>query len=217
MAKIPTTHLLVFDFETGGLDPWIAKAEPIELAAIMLNKDTLEEVSRFEPRLMCVQDATNLNEKALSVNGKTVDQIMAAESPWTVFPQFVKWIMDTTGGAGKVMPVGHNVQFDIQFMKWAFLQYCAPIEYDMLFDYHNVCTFVLANAWKGQITKELSYFNLVSLTKHYGIPHAAHEAMGDVEATAEVLRRLYAEMGNAANALKTADVTGGFPVASWSK
>jgi DNA polymerase III epsilon subunit-like protein len=200
--------ICIFDFETGGLDPEQG-AEPIELAAILLDYHTLQEIGRFPARLMRVQKPENLHPKALSVNGKTVEQVMAAEDPAVVFRDFFNWVLRATRGRGRVLPGGHNVKFDIKFMKWAFKQYVPLLPatpgwdeeengledrdpYNRIFDYHDICSFNVFYFFKV-MTKQARYGNLVNATKHYGLPHAAHEAMGDVEASVEVLRILRRE------------------------
>jgi DNA polymerase III epsilon subunit-like protein len=200
--RLPVTHLCVFDMETTGLDVWLGGAEPIELAAIMLDMNQ-QEVGRFPARLMSVQHPELASPRALEVNGKTIQQIMAAESPAVVFNEFAGWMHGILGGVGRAMPVGHNVQFDIQFMKWAFNQYLRPLSYDNLFDYHSIDSFQIAFFKKVQIERSMKYTQLTDLTRFYGIIHDAHQAMGDVEATVEVLKRFTAETRDEIEATKT--------------
>ena len=202
--------LIYFDYETGGLDP-LDGAEPIELAALALDADTLAEVGRFPARLMRVARPENLDAKALEVNGKTAEQVMAGEDPAAVHEEFARWAADFIPAEDRAkerrfrrrpLLAGHNVKFDIAFLKWAFRRYVAGgmKTYDETFDYHDVCTFNIAYFKKVLVEKTVARDGkplkgaLVPLASYYGIPHRAHEAMGDVEAGAELLRRLRQEL-----------------------
>lgn len=191
--------LLVFDFETTGLEPDDG-AEPIELAAVALDPVTLKEVGRFPARLMKVKHPENASPEALRVNNKTIEQIMAAENPEVVFRDFANWAKSFIPAEDlsleprkrrRPLLLGHNVKFDITFLKWAFRQYMGGLKaYNDCFDYHSRCTFEAASFWLKDVMGMDTSGSLVKLTELLGIPHKAHEAMGDVEATVAVYRKL---------------------------
>ncbi len=201
----PIKFICVFDFETGGLSPWSKKqpAEPLELAAVLLDKETLQEVDRFGPRRMRVRFPENLSKEALTVNGRLVEEIMQCEDPEDVFADFAMWLLGHTRLQCRALPAGHNVPFDIQFMRWAFENYLdGDVDYEQLFDYHFLCTAILVYWQKVLIEKSLPYNKLTLITPYYGIDHdAAHTAMSDVKATADLLRAMWDEYDTSAKLL----------------
>lgn len=189
--------IVVLDFETSGLDPHNG-AEPHQLAAIMLDHmpdRQLVEIGRFAERNMRLNQPEMASHKALSISGKTLEQVQLGEDPQVVFNDFLRWILGYTSGTSKVMPAGHNVaKFDIPFLQVAFKNYLKPFEYEQVFDHHAVDTFHVAHFMKIIARGEIKYANLVALTKHYGIPHEPHGAMSDVEATVAVMQKLWYEL-----------------------
>lgn len=205
-------NIVLFDWETGGINPYKG-AEPIELAAIALDHD-LNEIGRFPARILRVQHPEKLQPEALAVNKKSVEQIMAGENPKKVMYDFVLFCqqMAAKSGETKVIPAAHNIRFDEKFLAWALETYLPEIEYEKIFDYHQICSFNLAYFKKiivertrypeGALDKDGKDIggktlkgNLGSLTAYYHIEHrGAHEAMADVEATVEVMRHLRDEL-----------------------
>jgi DNA polymerase III epsilon subunit-like protein len=184
-------NIVFCDFETGGLDPKEG-AEPIELAAILLDENFVE-ISRFPARLMKVNKTENLNPEALLVNKKTVKQICNGEEPAIVFIDFVNWLRKH-GGVKRVMFAAHNAAFDKEFMALGLDKYVAGVTYDKLFQHKKICTVELTNFIKGLVQKAVPNAKLETITRHYGIEYEAHTAMGDVEAGVQVLRRLMSEI-----------------------
>jgi DNA polymerase III epsilon subunit-like protein len=179
------------DFETGGLDP-LKGAEPVELAAIMLDEN-LQEVSRFGPRLMRVEEPKNLNPGALKVNNKTVEEIMNGEDPAIVFVEYLSWLKKHNNGKRAIF-AAHNADFDISFMRIALDKYICRGAYDKVYQTKKMCTMDLANFVMTFSQKVISNAKLGTITEYYNISHEAHTAMGDVEAGVEVLRRLTGEI-----------------------
>lgn len=185
--------IVYIDFETGGLDP-AHGAEPVELAAIMLHEDTLEEKARWGPVRMRVQDVTKLSTRALEVNGLTVAQVQQGRDPKEALVDFIGWILKNKSGA-KVQLAAHNVNFDKKFLEWMCRMYLHPEAFEKLFHYHTFCTMVVANLIR--LSEKSRYANprnascsLVNLSTALGISHAAHTAMGDVEVGVQVMRHL---------------------------
>jgi DNA polymerase III epsilon subunit-like protein len=192
---IPTAPVLCyFDFETTGLDP-DEGAEPIEIAAICVDTSQpgLPEIGRFPARLMRVEYPENAHPRALQVNNKTIEEVMAGEDPQLVFTQFVLWCLQMSGQRGRIMLGGHNVKFDIKFLRWAFNKYLPGKDFEMIFDHHEVCSHSVF-FFKHVLTKRsVKKSSLVTATSMYNLPHSAHEAMGDVEAGIQVLRLMAEE------------------------
>lgn len=108
MSKI-NPHIIVYDFETGDKDPSVT--EPIEIAAIVLDRDTLEEIGSFES--MCrPEDLSIIVPRALEVNKKTMEQVEAAPPLKKVWTEFVEFCVSHKQGHQKwgfPIQAGHNI------------------------------------------------------------------------------------------------------------
>lgn len=155
-------RFVVFDLETTGLDP--AMDEIVEIGAVRVERG---EITASYQAL--VNPGRPMPATASAVNGIT-DEMLAGKPPLSeVLPFFVDFVGDD-------IAAGHNVIFDARFL----LNACfarklkAPARY---FD-----TMALAEVWDAQDKK------LASLIRRAGIKNdAAHRALGDARATAELI------------------------------
>jgi len=112
--------IVVWDFETGGLDA--TRHEAIQIAGKAYNGRTFEPYPNGEfSSLMKPLYPDRLDPKALACNKKTVDELMAAPPQEVVWPQFVKWVQRWNKSAKKgafTAPIaaGKNLNFDKRFM-----------------------------------------------------------------------------------------------------
>lgn len=178
---------VVFDLETTGLDPkW---NEIIELAAIRLNPETLEETSRFYSKVQ-FKYPRRMSKKVAKMNHYDENEWRdTARPPKDVIDEFLKF----SEGAIKV---GHNVKFDMSFIEAAYAEYMkliftvsgpAPDPWGK--SYHAIDTSSLAA--RLQHKGEIHSVSLKNVCEHLGIVNnKAHSAMSDVLATVEVFRRL---------------------------
>jgi len=108
MSKNPP-NFIVYDFETGDKDP--TTTEPIEIAAIVLDRDTLQEIGSFES--MCrPEDLGLIQPKALEINKKTMEQVEAAPPLKKVWAEFVEFCTSHRKGYqqwGYPIQAGHNI------------------------------------------------------------------------------------------------------------
>lgn len=181
------SHYLVHDCETGGLD---CEENPItQYAAVILDYKTLKEIDRFE---CYVQPYYGLKIEQEALKHTMVS--MTDINNGLKLPEFVSTLTDFWGQyqakvkykeAGRLVSVGHNVQFDHGFLEMALL-----IEEKNLWDYiHNnfIDTFCLSKLTFGLSGTEK--LNLTSATQQAKIKLTdAHGAMNDVEATADLFR-----------------------------
>lgn len=193
-------RICVFDYETTGLTPGVN--EPISMAAVMLDEN-LKEVSRFAHRIIMVNRPHEWSDKAKEVNRIPVQEVLFnGEHGAKVLIEFLSWVSKNLPPNEKALLAGHNVQFDIAFLKamiadyslW--LQQVSPgFHFEKLFDYHVLDTFVMFYFTKVVVQKVTKKARLVNAAEYYGIPHSAHNAEGDVDACAEVLRLMSKELG----------------------
>lgn len=105
--------IIVFDFETGGLDT--KTTEPIEIAAIALDPRSLDPISKYYS-LCKPTDFSIVSPDALRVNGKTIPQLEVAPEQSVVWKSFVEWIKTYSKGTKFTNPIpcGKNIRnFDL--------------------------------------------------------------------------------------------------------
>lgn len=169
--------IVFFDIETSGLDPSVA--EILEIAAIRLDIDSLDEIAAFESRVFPKHIET-ASPEALVINGYDPDLwSKTAVSVEEALRQFV----DICGG--QVTLAGHNPGFD-----WSF---CRPrlVEIGLLaeVDYHIIDTSSLA--WPIAMSGAIDRVKLQVVCDHLGIDNAGeHRALTDCRRAAEAYRRM---------------------------
>lgn len=111
---------IVFDFETGGLDG--TKNACTEIGLVCLDGETLEEVGRYESYIQPY--IAEYDQAALDFTGITMEKLHLSGKPITqVGKEVFEWIKEmrvktgTTSFTKKCILVGHNVLFDICFLK----------------------------------------------------------------------------------------------------
>lgn len=157
---------VVLDLETSGVDP--KKDDIIEVA--MIRYENGKEVARYDdlikvdyelPKIITI--ITGITDKDLKENGREKS---------VVFPEIEKVLK------GAYL-VAHNIQFDHGFLK------AKGLNLDLL---GLIDTIPLAQI----LHPTAASYSLESLTDDFGITHVnKHRAMGDVEATLELLKKLW--------------------------
>lgn len=192
MAKTP--NILIFDYETGGFDP---QANAVtEFAGIIIDGETLEEVSRYEAVLKPYSDDLLYDPKALEFTGISMEQINTGVDFKTFskdYLQFLKRGQSHAHAKYKTILVGHNVPFDIGFKQQLFYYMGKKIEdyvatgkdfygnsYPKYFDTLPLAQIKWAN-------EEMMSHKLTDCALKVGIEIVnAHRAMNDVIATKDV-------------------------------
>lgn len=197
------TDLLVVDFETTGLDP--NKHDPIQIGALLLDKDTLEEKASY-----CSYIRPTVPERlwhfaqsyARQVNGISMDAIMDAPEQVTVltrmcetlFPEQAPRPLDVDDPTEfpvfpekyDVLLTGQNIKFDYGFL----LQITQRVGKRDLFGYHTLELSTIHEFVKAITGIQTSGRSLVNQAEFFGLDTSgAHDALFDCKLTAEVLRR----------------------------
>ena len=194
-------NYIVLDCETGGLS---ADKNPItQFACIVLDPKTLKELHRFETFVQGYADLKHEAE-ALRFTGIKMQDI---ESGITVNELVTKLreISDEfkVGRMPHTRPliVGHNVPFDITFIKKAFEivskhKYRKTYPEDVFFD-----TMQLSRLrWVDEFTPSDNLLNLKTCCDRADIELVnAHSAMGDVEATVQLFKYFIQSMKSGPN------------------
>lgn len=179
---------IVFDCETGGLDE--TKNPITQYAAVILDGKTLKEKDRFETFIKPYNDLT-IEKQALEHTMVTMSDINAG----ITLGQFVKtvtsWWESHRAKAkvkemGRLVPVGHNVTFDLRFINYALALEGAETTEEWMYP-NLIDTFSLGKMAFGIEGDEK--LNLGACCERAKIKLTdAHGAMNDVEATAELFR-----------------------------
>jgi DNA polymerase III epsilon subunit family exonuclease len=172
-TKLVKRRLVVFDFETTGLDT--ASDRIIEIGAVAVNLDSgkLEEFSYL------VDPGVEVSERITEVTGITTEMLRGKPPLKQVLPSFFEFVSDG-------ILVAHNAEFDYAFLR---------SESDRLgieFELPCFCTLKMARA----LLPELERKNLDFLADHYGLSfESRHRSIGDCKVTLEVMKNLLNDFG----------------------
>jgi len=176
-------ELLVIDVETTGLSDLDDRI--VEIAAVHLAGPNLEERSWFRT---LVRADCRISSRATAVHGLTDEDLRAAPPEREAIDALTRF------APGRGIVTGHNVGFDVAFLRAAY----GRTEVMYPFDYHTLDVWSLAFFILGSEGVRLPKYNLDDLCGLYGIRRpSVHNALDDVRATAEVLRYLSAAVRGA--------------------
>ena len=166
-------NLLFFDCETGGLSP--RKADMVEAAWILTDPSGREVLSRVALRIFPKRP---VDRRAAAVNGY---------NPWVwqETAHDLQSVMDCLlADAQDACFVAHNAPFDWRFVEAALV----ALDRRWTGSHRRFCT--RSAAAPLQKAGRVGSVKLEELTRYFGIPHVAHRAAGDIEATRQVYLRL---------------------------
>jgi DNA polymerase III epsilon subunit-like protein len=172
--------ILLIDFETTDVDP--TKAKPIQLAAVLLDKKTLEEKTTFSSFIK--QDLKNANPQALKVNGITKQQLAQAPSQDEVIHEFVKKFGTDVMLASWVQYIDRAMLF--LMLKDADLD---PHIYDY---YHFLDVWPIAYTHLTKQGNQVEFRSSDAMFKYFGIPpRGTHDALEDCRIAAEIFKKIF--------------------------
>lgn len=156
------TSYVCVDLETTGLNPKHEKI--IEIGAVkVVEGQVTDTFSTF------VNPGRKLEERITELTGITQEQVDNAPYIEEILPEFLEF-------CGDFALLGHRILFDYSFLKKAAVnQKCS-------FEKRGIDTLRIAR----RFLPELPHRTLPYLCEHYGIPHRAHRALNDAEATARL-------------------------------
>ncbi len=170
--KVRDIPIVVFDFETTGLDS--KRDLIIEVGAQkILHGKVLDELSSFVECPIPIPDVIK------RITGISDEMLQGQPSIESTMEKLLKF-MD-----GSIL-VAHNAAFDVSFLKEA----CSKLSIDL--ECPAFCTVKLAR----ELLPELERKDLDSLAQHYGLTfESRHRSIGDVKVTASVLEALLENQG----------------------
>lgn len=180
-------QFLFLDTETGGLDPDRHSILSIGLAVVSRTDvvDTLE-IDVREPRLFAEKSALAINRIDLAEHVKTALTPSAAVD--RIIDFIGKW-PELLSENNKVVLFGHNILFDIQFLKRLFC--FTGHDYASFFSHRNVDTSSILRYLhiKGAFKEDISA--LGAALDHFGINEdPRHRALQDSVLTAKLFQKL---------------------------
>ncbi len=172
---------IAMDTETGGLDPKITDLLTAYIAVMDAEFKILDELDlKVKPdggRLpVCDQEALNVNKIDVAKHLADPETITYSEAKVKIVTMLKKHLKKT-GRYSNLVPMGHNVNFDVGYLQ----HYILPKdEWDKILHYRQVDTMPIVNFFKdcGWFPRELS--NLGSVVDYLGVPRRnAHSAKDD--------------------------------------
>lgn len=154
------------DLETTGLNPKLDKV--IEIGAIkVVEGKKVDTFSTF------VNPGRRLEERIIALTGITQAQVDGAQEIEQILPKLMTFLED--------LPLlGHRILFDYSFLKKA------AVNQRLSFEKQGIDTLRIARVF----LPELEHRTLEYLCRHFQIPHTAHRATADAEATSQLYQIL---------------------------
>lgn len=154
------------DLETTGLNPKLDKI--IEIGAVkVVDGQAVDTFTTF------INPGCKLEERIVELTGICDEQLAGAPYIEEVFPGLETFL-------GELPFVGHRILFDYSFLKKVAVNERRP------FEKKGIDTLKIARKYLPQ----LEHRNLDYLCEYYDIPHHAHRALADAEATSVLYHRL---------------------------
>lgn len=181
--------ILYFDVETTGRDPKVN--EIVQFSAIVeVDGEVKEEVNWF----CSPTDWDNVEEGALEVIGKTREELATYPPPVSLMDGIQSLFdahIDKYDTLDKFYPAGHNVQFDLDFLQAFWKKYGDQFGTGSYQNWRALDSRVLANflVASGKII-EPENMKLKTLCDMFQIPIQAHDAMSDIRATRELIKKM---------------------------
>ncbi len=161
-----TDTYISIDLETTGLNP--RRDKMIEIGALKVEKGKIvDRLSTF------VNPGRQLEERIVRLTGIRDEDLIDAPYIEDVLPEVLRFI-------GELPLLGHSVLFDFSFLKKA------AVDQRLSFEKYALDTLRIARRYLG----DLEHRSLDYLCGYYGIPHRAHRALEDAEATHILYQRL---------------------------
>ena len=173
-----TDSYVCVDLETTGLNPKTDRI--IEIGAVKIENG--KKAGVFES-FVC--PGRQLTDKIKELTKITDAQLQNAPDIHSVLPELLDFMGDS-------ILLGHSVLFDYSFLKKA------AVNEKLTFERQGIDTLKIARTF----LQELESRSLDFLCKFYDIPHKAHRALADAEATCLLFERLYEEFGEREEAQK---------------
>lgn len=178
---------IFFDCETTGVNP--LKNDIIQIAGVI--EDNEKEIDNFNIRMQPFS-WENIEQRALDVNKITIEQLKGFPEPNIAYNKLVSLFdkhIDKFNKEDKFIVCGYNVKFDIDFLKEFFIKnsnmylfsYFGPVK-DPMYIINYLRTLNKVDVKSSKLVDVCEYFNIKI--------ENAHDAMADIVATKEIVKKL---------------------------
>lgn len=184
--------LFYFDCETTGLDPRLN--DILTLSGIIEIDGEIKETIDLKIQPL---NWNSISDEALRINGITKEEmknfdipIVAKQKLEAFFSRYVDKFKKNKTSEDKLICVGYNVGFDIQFLE-EFWRKNNDRFIGSFLDYHkiDISSIVLFLKYKGAL--QFPGYKLKDVAEHLGVSLKAHDASSDILATREVGNKLF--------------------------
>ena len=173
-------NLVIIDTETGGLDP---------LKHSLISVGLVSECGTFTDEFLVKEDELSFDERSMAIHGITEDAIVSTGLTPTAATERLEAFLTKIGGT--IIFVGHNISFDLAFVKRLYRKANKPLP--KFISHRSIDTHSLL--WlavdAGRLPKGVCSSD--GAFRHFDIspPEALrHTALADAKATQELLLRL---------------------------
>ncbi|MEI8102776.1 MAG: 3'-5' exonuclease [Chlorobium sp.] len=180
--------VLYIDTETTGTQAGLHGV--IQVAALM--EIDGEVVEQFEVKCQPHPDAVILDD-ALAVSGTTREELQhrtTSRDACYEFSRFVQRHIDKFDVTDKAYPAGYNVSFDLQFLDAWERVHGNKYGSGSYQNWKALDPLPFLRLWDFQGSLSLPNYRLATVCTHFGIALKAHDALSDIVATRELLRKL---------------------------
>lgn len=183
--------LLYIDTETTGLYP--NKHGLTQVAAIVVIDGSEHDRINLDINPNTYTTFTpQIDDKALEIQGKTLDQLSTHKGSFCQFTEFVSTLSEHLEEDEKFQIVGYNTSFDIGFIKAWFKD--SDMKFSDYFTYKDIDVFALVKHLRVLgLLGDCEDDKLATVCKYFGIELDAHDAMNDIVATRKLYQLLVTE------------------------
>lgn len=180
--------ILYFDTETTGRNP--VKNDIVQLSGIIEIDGEVKE--KFNLRCQPVNWEA-IEPEALEVTGNTIEEMKTWERPGVMLDRFIRILdkyCDKYDKNDKFTPAGYNVRFDLDFLQQFFIKNGQKYGTGSYQNWRAIDGLPIVHFLHYKGILDLSDCKLGTLCNHYGIEIQAHDALSDIIATRELLKKL---------------------------
>lgn len=184
-------NTLYIDVETSGLIKY--NNGIISLSYIIDDSDGTE-LTRGTIEMNPLSYTKKVSDKALEINGYTLESIKELQDAKVACSQFIKVLNEFYNG-DKYKVVAYNADFDTSFIQF-WMDKLIPGTYYKLLDYKHLDPFALI--------KYMQHFGIINtgpsqalgiVAKFYGLAHTPHDSMSDIEVTRTIHKKIIVALG----------------------
>lgn len=179
--------ILYFDTETTGRNAF--RNDVIQLSGIIEIDGKVQEEFNYTCQPL---NYDNVEAEALEVNGITLQKLYTFPTAKETLSEFVKLLnkyVDKYNRFDKFYPAGYNVKFDLDFVQQFFVKNGYKYGFGSYQNWQALDALAIAQYLSYRRVLKLDNLKLGTVCKHYNIELQAHDALCDIRATRELIKK----------------------------